>query len=135
MNSLNSPPPPLVLDARSLTLAQRCPRRYALEAAEPHGRWNARSLFDANLRAAVRDLGAGLSAPDAAREACTRFRQAATNPGLEAADPWALTQDYCAALETSLEAAGRTRVPSLGTLAPVVLSGNVSWAVRAFPRA
>ena len=69
----------------------------------------------------------------AAREACTRFRQAATNPGLDTgSDPWTLTQDYCAALETILEAAGRTQVPQFGAMPPVALGDGATWAVRAF---
>ena len=123
----------MILDARSLTVAQLCPRRWKLESTEPRGRWHPKALFDAILRQAILDLSIGKSKESVTLQAQAKFRVIAKSPGLDTlADPWTIAGDYCACLETILEALSRQTLLPLQIGQAVKLDKNLDWRVSAF---
>lgn len=123
----------MTLDARSLTIAQLCPRRWKLEASEPRGKWAPKVLFDAILRQAILALSSGTPKASVTLQAQARFRAVAKSPGLDTlADPWTLAGDYCACLETIVEALSRIVLLSVKVPGPVTLNDGIEWQPRAF---
>ncbi len=129
----------MILSASSLSTAQRCPRRWRFEAdpvANGLPKWHPRDLFAATLRRAVFELSNGDSKAQVASRAITRYREAATRPGIEAADPWIVAGDYCAALTTTLEAICRLTLLALEP-GPLIDIGRApdnvtAWQVASF---
>jgi hypothetical protein len=103
----------MTLSATSLTTGQRCPRRFIYEASEPGRKWHPRELFAATLRQAVFELSNGVDKRKVTLNATTRYRGAATNPGIDAANPYVAAGDYCAALTTVIESLSRITLLSL----------------------
>jgi hypothetical protein len=123
----------MLLDSRALTTAQLCPRRWALEKAEPRGRWHPKSLFDAILRQGILALSSCTPKAQVTLEAQARFRTIAKSPGLDTlADPWTLSQDFCACLETILEALSRLTLLQVSPGPMARLGAELEWRVSAF---
>ncbi len=122
----------MILSAHSLTLAQRCPRRWKIEQFQPLWKWPHKALFDATLRRAIVDLSQpGADKGKVTLQAQTSFREVAKNPGLEnVEDPWTVAQDYCACLATILEWISREKLPELEIVGePYLVGPEVYWRV------
>lgn len=123
----------MTLSASALTSGQLCPRRFVLERSEPRGRWHPKSLFDATARQAILELSQGYPKEKVVLAALSRFRALARDPGLEAVDdPWTLAQDFCACLQTILEALSREGLPLLQVIPSYPLGGDLHWQSQAF---
>ena len=122
----------MLLSAELLTTFQRCKRRYALEREWKVNRWRPRDLYQALLREAVFAISNGADATATANEACTRFLETAAKPGLDIlTDPYTIARDWCAILQTSLEAISRLVLLTLER-GPLVLIGDHKWQTTAF---
>lgn len=122
----------MTLSARELTTFQGCPRRWLLEQTGETLRWHPTSLLTACLRRVVLDLSAGRPKEAVAKEACTRFRAIAADPGLDIlVDPWTLSGDLCAILTNFTETLSRQILLPVELGKPVPL-GDHSWSPGAF---
>ena len=96
------------MNARVIDLLQTCPR-WALLDADWQTRMRPRLLFDEALQLGCAELAKGQNAEQAALVAVTHFQAFAASPGLACVgDPYVLAMDYCASLQTVLEAVSRT---------------------------
>ena len=98
----------MILDARTLTTLQSCPRRFLLEADYEVLRWRPKALLDACLRRGIAAISNGADAGATTSMMKVEFMQVAANPGIEVAygaNPYVIAKDYCAMLDTVLRAA------------------------------
>ena len=120
----------MILDAKTLTSLESCPRQIVLSAAWQVRRWRAKALFDACLRVGIARMTNGTSARDAATEMKGEFLQAAANPGLDlplGSASYKIAKDYAAMLDTVLRAAARWNLPALQDTPAVPLGEGVEW--------
>jgi hypothetical protein len=124
-----------MIDARSLTTLQSCPRRFLLESDYEVLRWRPKSLLDACLRKGILAISNGGEAAPIAESLKAEFLQVAANPGIEVAygaNPYVIAKDCCAMLDTILRAAAGWGLPRLGDASPVRLNSSTEWSPLAF---
>ncbi len=120
------------LSGRTLSTFQSCPRRWLLEHTGERLRWRPISLLSACLRGTVLGLSAGKPKESVAKEACTRFRTIAADPGLDIlVNPWTLSGDLCAILTNFTEALSRQVLLPVKLGEAVPLSSHF-WTPGAF---
>jgi hypothetical protein len=106
-----------MIDARTLTTLQSCPRRFLLESDYEVLRWRPKALLDACLRKGIVAISNGDAVVEVAESAKAAFLQVAANPGLDVAygaNPYVIARDYCAMIDTILRAASAWGLPKLG---------------------
>lgn len=126
------------LDGHTITEFQSCKRKALLAHDWRYLKWRPSSLFLACFREAIIAISQGTPAASATSIARSTFLQSAANPGLELSpsshfrDVYRLAKDWCAMLDTTLEAASRTGLVPLTYLDPVRLTSGVEWKPLAF---
>lgn len=122
----------MLLSAPLLTTLQRCERRLSLESTHRVVRIRPKEMFDQLLREAIFAISNGAEVAATAESCCTRFLEAAADPGFEIlSDPYTLAMDYAAIFRTVLEAASREVLLVLQR-AGVIAIGAHEWEVQAF---
>lgn len=119
------------LSARLLTSFQKCSRLPLLEGKG--GRWRPKSLFDASWRKGLLALSQGSPLEKVTLQAREAFLSQARSPGLElgSGDPFGVAQDYCGALETSLQFLSEEGLLSQALLPPFH-EGELEWTPSSF---
>jgi len=122
----------VTLSAPLLHTLQRCPRQHALERDYRVLRVRPKHLLERLLRDAIFAISNGADPAKQATEACTRFLEAAARPGLYIlTDPYTISHDFCAIIQTVLEAVSRLTLLVVKP-GPVVAVGAHEWRVSAF---
>jgi hypothetical protein len=124
---------PFLIDAAALTDFQRCRRRYLLARKWRPLRWAPKLLFDACLRQGILELGDGKPVKDVVIEATTRFMNTAAKPGLDVqgVDPYQVSLDWTAMLETVLHTLARRSPIKLTPVKSKILADGVEWVFLA----
>jgi len=125
----------MILDARSLSELQSCPRKFLLNLDYEVLHFRPKSLLDACLRVGVQRISNSEDIEAVVGDAKTRFLQAAANPGLDAprgTDTYKLAKDYIVMLETILRVAARWGLLPLHDSPSVALNSTVQWQPLAF---
>jgi hypothetical protein len=122
----------MILDALTLSEWQDCKRRYVLSRDWRMVKWRPKSLFDACLRRAIFKMSNGQHVEEATLDAKTQFIQSAVNPGLDIhTDPYKMSMDYCAMLDTILRALAKTTLMSLHDVKDLEIEDGVVWRTSA----
>jgi hypothetical protein len=122
----------VIVSADTLTAFQQCKRRWALEREYRYTRWRPRKLLELLLRDAIFKLSNGGDPVLLAQDACTKFLEQAASPGLDiVTDPYTLSRDFCAIIQTTLEAVSRLTLLTLKKAEPVMV-GEHRWQTDAF---
>lgn len=122
-----------IVDARSISEWQDCKRRYVLARDWRVVKWRPKTLFDGCLRRAIAQMSKGVHVEQVAMEARTLFMGSAANPGLEVVgiDPYQVSMDYCAMIDTILRALAKTTLMSLHDVKPIPLNDWLTWNTTA----
>lgn len=125
--------PPFLIDAAMLHEFQACRRRFLLSRQWRPLRWKAKLLFDSCLRQGILDLGNEKSIKDTVIEATTRFMTTAAQPGLDVSgkDPYTISLDYTAMLETLLHTLSRRPALKLSPLKSAPIASDLEWVFLA----
>lgn len=122
----------MILSSEILSRFQRCPRQYAIEREYRVLRWRPKVLLETLLRQAILQMSSGADHKGIAEEACARLLETAARPGLDVlGDPYTLARDYCAIIQTVLEAVSRLVLLTIQP-GPLLTVGENQWQVSAF---
>lgn len=125
----------MILTARLLSTKQRCARQFALQREYRYPKYHPKTLYEHCLRNAVLALSNGTdqTAEDIAKQCTTDYMEKAANPGIDTAqnDPYLLARDWCAVLETTIEALSRLVLLSVQPGPTLTLSDH-TWVCSAF---
>lgn len=122
--------PPFLIDANQITEFQTCRRKFLLSRQWRSVRWVPVILFQSCLRWGLFRLSNGDKVDEVAIEATTKFMNLAASPGLDiqGGDPYTVAMDYCAMLETILQAHSRRTLTRLSDLPSVAIDDGVEWS-------
>jgi hypothetical protein len=127
-NTISTMPPPFMLDANSLSVYQRCRRRWLIDRTWRPRRQHPKSAFDRLLRQGVLRLEAGEDATVVAQSLRTAFLKQAASPGLDfTRDAYTEAMEWAGMLEVVIEAVSRSPLEVTRPSQPVALSADVSW--------
>lgn len=115
------------MNATDLTLIQRGSRRYVIERSYRYLPWHPASLFSHVMREAIFNFSNHPQVDSVASAAAEAFMSAALQPGLDlrnGANPYKLSQDFCATARTILEHISRGALPQLHRKPDTVINGT-----------
>lgn len=118
----------LTLDATTLSIYQACRRKFLLNNEWKSLKWRPHALFDACLRQAIFKLSSGMPPEDVATDAVAAFMQTAAEPGLEViGSPFAISQEWCAMLNTIIHSLARLTLLTIKDVPPSKLNSWLEW--------
>ena len=121
------------LSAYPLATWQKCKRKAILERDYEVIRWHPKTLLESCFREGILKLSNGQDVIITSQQVVGRLMHEAAHSGMNAPDPYKLARDYCAILETTLEAASRLVLLKVSE-GPTVELGDLEhcWKISAF---
>jgi hypothetical protein len=120
----------MLINGHSISLWQKCKRRYQLEHQYRYLLWHPNTLFSATMRNAIMALSSGVEKQLVTMNAVNTFLQNVKQPGLlrvEGVNTYKLAMDYAAMIKTQIEYLSWVTLLTLKKPAKFAYSADFSW--------